>query len=123
LSKEEHLFELETITTTDPLEVVAHLIHIKTPNDDSIWDMTVHTKYGSTHNAIYWMTGGDLYWRQNDFYKVKWCVGIDTLDDYFGPGIKEHLQEKMTLGKIRDILLWKLNPWKVYSLCITKDLL
>jgi hypothetical protein len=123
LKKGEHLFELDNLTTTDPIEAAAYLIHRNTPENDPIWDMRIHLSEPVTHNALYWLSGGDRLWRKSTFYKKKWCFAIDDIDNHYGPLILDRVVQETTLYHLRTILTDIVRPWDLYSFCIRKNLL
>lgn len=112
--------------TNDSLEGVAALMRNKeTFMDEKIWKIGLSNKYNSSaERALYWLTGGDDQWTNEDtIYKYEWSEICDIFTHKWRDKIYDIIEKSETLGDIRDKFIEEFNLPKVYEFSLSNGLI
>lgn len=114
-------FEIGELLTHDLLEVVAILM--KNPKWDKlkIWDYNFDSNVINPINSIYWLSGGDVFWKSPDLNKG-WSEVLPDIVKKFENKIFE-ASKKTKLSDIRKYFRKHLNLDSFYEFALSKEIL
>lgn len=124
ISKDETLFELGDIVTSDLAEGIAIMLVNLDSVDEKFWrtKTTENIQMTEPRRALYWLTGGDREWLTLENYRKNWTECEWDFQERFGYTIMEILKNSETYNDIRNGFIKKLNLSVLYDFALSKNL-
>jgi hypothetical protein len=116
----------EDFKSYDCAEGVAALMKLRTVFDDEkFWNLKVgNSKYDvSSERALYWLSGGNREWKQNDTYAYEWVEVHSIFEHKFRDIVYEIVENAETLKDIKEGFLVNLNLPVLYEFALGNDLI
>ena len=114
-------------STSDYLVAVAALMKMKDIyNFDKLWSLKITDtmKFNiNVKNALYWISGGDREWLQNNMYNNTWDNCSELFIKNFENILYKINEEVITLGDCRDAIIKYLALHNIYEFALSKKLL
>ncbi len=119
--------KLQNFLSFDIGESVAAIMRIKNFNDKNFWSINITDKYYDVDakKCLYWLTGGDNIWRNNNEkkYKWAWCELSEIFILQYSDIIYDIIDEAKTLNDIKIGFNKYLNSSIIYEFALEHDLL
>ncbi len=116
----------EDFKSYDCAEGVAAFMKLKTVFDDEkFWNTKIgNSKYGvSPERALYWLSGGDREWKDNDTYMYDWSDVHSIFEHKFRDIIYEIVENAETLNDIKEGFMKYLNLPVIYEFALNNNLI
>lgn len=116
-------FEFETL---DVFEAVAFLLRDKKYNKSFLWDIKLtdgDREYVNPIRCLYWLSGGDEFWFQNDEISQKWGECNESYYEEFSDIIYDGLEQAETLMDIRKHIMTNLNLIKFWNFALSQKII
>ena len=114
-------------STNDYLVAVSALMKIKDIyNFDKLWELKITDTMRfniNVKNALYWISGGDREWIQNNMYNNTWDNCSELFIKNFENILYKINEESITLGGCRDAIIKYLALPNIYEFALRKKLL
>jgi hypothetical protein len=108
------------------LEAVACLMKFKHFHHSNLWDIKVTNKMKDSLNygdILYWLSGGDKEWLENNTYTDNWSVCRELFITKFQKKIENINESCKTLGEVRLNFLKYFNLPNIYNFSLKKNIL
>lgn len=118
---DEICFEVGDFFTNDTLEFVAFLMRNPKYDKLKIWNCDYETKIVNPINIIYWLSGGDIFWKNPELNK-EWSEIIPDILNRF----ENTVYGAFEITKISDIRKYfrnHLNFDSFYEFALSKDII
>ena len=112
--------------TYDIFEAVSFIVKHKSFDNSPIWSIQITEEDKAIIDpvrALYWLSGGDTFWANNDGLKDSWAECNSDYYDMFADRIYDALDECHTLLDIRSYIMTNLNLTKFYDFALSKKII
>ncbi len=116
-----YYFEIGEFYTHDVLEAVAILMKNPKLKNSKIWDYKFESKNTNTINVIYWLSGGDIFWKSPELNK-DWTEVLTDITNKFEFRVFE-AGKKTKLSDIRKYFKKHLNLDTFYEFALSKHII
>ena len=125
ISKDETLFELGEVLTTDLAEGIAIMLINEDLVNEKIWKtkITENLEKIEPRRALYWLTGGDREWLTLENYNQNWTECEWSFQERFGLTLMDILKKSSNYDDVRKGFLKKLNLSLFYDFALSKNLI
>lgn len=115
-------FEVNNYITYDLLEGVIFCLKYEQHKDNPL--LKIQLKQLDFYNidtiqALYWLSGGDEEWMENDHYSKKWAEVCTLFADRFTDSLLDEMMHCNTIGDIAKVLMTYYNITYMYDYALS----
>lgn len=121
----QYYFEIGKEITPDISEAVAILMRFKNKLSENVWDLEIDNidYYNiSPKRALYWLSGGDIEWKEMENYKKSWSECSLDFQEEFGLRVISIIKRSKTLRDIKNGFVKYLNLPILYEFALENDI-